>query len=129
MFLWYTWSELYWDPQFIFNGYVIHTFVITPDCFQIPPPFKPQVTSDTDTRYFDSEFTGESVELTPPENPGPLNSIAEELEQPYFQQFSYQDLGSTLGSSAAISASSSSLAHSATMQWTWILVGNTVSLF
>lgn len=84
--------------------------------FQIPPPFKPQVTSDTDTRYFDSEFTGESVELTPPENPGPLNSIAEELEQPYFQQFSYQDLGSTLGSSAAISASSSSLAHSATMQ-------------
>ncbi|XP_069681638.1 RAC serine/threonine-protein kinase isoform X2 [Periplaneta americana] len=83
---------------------------------KIPPPFKPQVTSDTDTRYFDSEFTGESVELTPPENPGPLNSIAEELEQPYFQQFSYQDLGSTLGSSAAISASSSSLAHSATMQ-------------
>ena len=44
--------------------------------FQITPPFKPQVTSDTDTRYFDSEFTGESVELTPPEHPGPLNSIA-----------------------------------------------------
>lgn len=37
---------------------------------KIPPPFKPQVTSDTDTRYFDSEFTGESVELTPPDNSG-----------------------------------------------------------
>lgn len=47
------------------------------------PPFKPQVTSDTDTRYFDSEFTGESVELTPPEQPGPLGAIQEE---PYFQQ-------------------------------------------
>lgn len=59
---------------------------------QIPPPFKPQVTSETDTRYFDSEFTGESVELTPPENAGHLNSIAEENDtsQPYFPQFSYQ---------------------------------------
>ncbi|XP_065202032.1 RAC serine/threonine-protein kinase [Planococcus citri] len=77
---------------------------------KITPPFKPQVTSDTDTRYFDQEFTGESVELTPPEHP-PLNSIAEELEQaqPYFPQFSYQDLGSTLGSSTAISISTGSL--------------------
>lgn len=41
------------------------------------PPFKPQVTSDTDTRYFDSEFTGESVELTPPDAAGPLGSIQE----------------------------------------------------
>lgn len=53
---------------------------------KVPPPFKPQVTSDTDTRYFDSEFTGESVELTPPDNNGPLGAIQEE---PYFQ-FSYQ---------------------------------------
>lgn len=60
--------------------------------FQIPPPFKPQVTSDTDTRYFDAEFTGESVELTPPDNSGHLNSIAEENDssQPFFSQFSYQ---------------------------------------
>lgn len=85
--------------------------------FQLTPPFKPQVTSDTDTRYFDSEFTGESVELTPPENAGPLNSIAEELEnnQPYFSQFSYQDISSsTLGST--ISASSSSLAIHSTVE-------------
>lgn len=57
-------------------------------CVQIPPPFKPQVTSDTDTKYFDSEFTGESVELTPPDNAGgPLRAIQEE---PYFPQFSFQ---------------------------------------
>ena len=28
---------------------------------RLTPPFKPQVTSETDTRYFDSEFTGESA--------------------------------------------------------------------
>ena len=71
------------------------------------PPFKPQVTSDTDTRYFDSEFTGESVELTPPDNSGPLGAIQEE---PYFPQFSYQDMSSTLGSSAHISGSMNNVA-------------------
>ena len=65
---------------------------------QTPPPFKPLVTTDTDTRYFDSEFTGESVELTPPEHGGPLNSITEEMEQPYFQQFSYHGDHSQFGS-------------------------------
>lgn len=53
---------------------------------KIPPPFKPQVESETDTRYFDSEFTGESVELTPPENDSSLARIQEEQ----FPQFSYQ---------------------------------------
>ncbi|XP_044256022.1 RAC serine/threonine-protein kinase [Tribolium madens] len=74
---------------------------------KIIPPFKPQVTSDTDTRYFDSEFTGESVELTPPDNSGPLGAIQEE---PYFPQFSYQDMSSTLGSSAHISGSMNNMA-------------------
>lgn len=92
---------------------------------RITPPFKPQVSSDTDTRYFDSEFTGESVELTPPDASGPLGAIQEE---PFPQvshrdicvcsdfnnffffsfifQFSYQDLASTLGTSSHIAASS-----------------------
>jgi RAC serine/threonine-protein kinase len=52
---------------------------------KIVPPFKPQVTSDTDTRYFDSEFTGESVELTPPDPAVHLQSIQEE---PHFSQVS-----------------------------------------
>ncbi|KAJ8687862.1 hypothetical protein QAD02_023657 [Eretmocerus hayati] len=69
---------------------------------KIAPPFKPQVTSDTDTRYFDSEFTGESVELTPPDQSclgsgAGLNSIAEEQE--HFPQFSYQDSHSAATSS------------------------------
>ncbi|CAG9583487.1 unnamed protein product [Danaus chrysippus] len=58
---------------------------------KIPPPFKPQVDSDTDTRYFDSEFTGESVELTPPDNDSGLARIQEE----HFPQFSYQDICSS----------------------------------
>ncbi|XP_003423929.1 RAC-alpha serine/threonine-protein kinase [Nasonia vitripennis] len=72
---------------------------------KIPPPFKPQVTSDTDTRYFDSEFTGESVELTPPDqgilgSAGGLNSIVEEQE--HFPQFSYQESHSAATSSISI---------------------------
>lgn len=59
---------------------------------KIPPPFKPQVESDTDTRYFDSEFTGESVELTPPDaDAAGLARIQEE----HFPQFSYQDMCSS----------------------------------
>ncbi|XP_053671840.1 RAC serine/threonine-protein kinase [Anopheles nili] len=60
---------------------------------RITPPFKPQVTSDTDTRYFDREFTGESVELTPSDSNGVLGAIQEE---PHFSEFSYQDMASTM---------------------------------
>ncbi len=34
---------------------------------QLVPPFKPQVTSETDTRYFDDEFTVQSITVTPPD--------------------------------------------------------------
>ncbi|CAH0389077.1 unnamed protein product [Bemisia tabaci] len=77
---------------------------------KIPPPFLPQVLSDTDTRYFDSEFTGESVELTPPDNTGILRSIEEESEtlQPYFPQFSFQEVsGSILGPQTPININTS----------------------
>lgn len=60
---------------------------------RITPPFKPQVVSDTDTRYFDSEFTGESVELTPPDSSHHLISAItedDEEEEGYFDKFSYQ---------------------------------------
>lgn len=50
---------------------------------KIPPPFKPEVDSDTDTRYFDSEFTGQSVELTPPDITGHLGAIEEEPHFPH----------------------------------------------
>ena len=75
------------------ESHLIYTY---DDCnfFQITPPFKPQVLSETDTRNFDIEFTGESVELTPPDqDDGPSNctTIAEVEES--FSQFSYNDLG------------------------------------
>ncbi|GAA6073637.1 RAC-gamma serine/threonine-protein kinase-like [Tachysurus ichikawai] len=31
------------------------------------PPFMPQVSSETDTRYFDEEFTAQTITITPPE--------------------------------------------------------------
>lgn len=33
---------------------------------QLVPPFKPQATSETDTRYFDEEFTAQTITITPP---------------------------------------------------------------
>jgi len=75
---------------------------------RITPPFKPQVVSETDTRYFDSEFTGESVELTPPDSRGGLmDSIREEDldEEPYFPGFSYQGT-SVMGGHSLLSVNS-----------------------
>lgn len=34
---------------------------------QLTPLFRPQVTSETDTRYFDEEFTAQMITLTPPD--------------------------------------------------------------
>jgi len=76
---------------------------------RITPPFKPQVVSETDTRYFDSEFTGESVELTPPDPRGALmDSIREEdleSEEAYFPGFSYQGT-SVMGGHSLLSVNS-----------------------
>ena len=50
------------------------------------------------SRYFDSEFTGESVELTPPDHKGghlvQYPEGEEEGDDEYFTQFSYQGPGS-----------------------------------
>lgn len=43
---------------------------------QLVPPFKPQVTSETDTRYFDEEFTAQTITITPPEKCESLLSIS-----------------------------------------------------
>ena len=86
----------------------------------IPPPFKPQVTSETDTRYFDDVFTGESVSLTPPTMAGnhlasqfpnsQLESIDEEMNEqpdmPYFEKFSYHGSKLSLAASHASSCMS-----------------------
>lgn len=64
--------------------------------------------SETDTRYFAAEFTGEPVELTPPDEsasggPSDISSIPEVDE---FQQFSYQDPGSVMATGSLNSRSS-----------------------
>lgn len=81
---------------------------------KITPPFKPQVLNETDTRNFDIEFTGESVELTPPEDDNPLSEYGGELGTmteedavpPPFEQFSYQDAGSVMTTSSIHSRTS-----------------------
>ncbi|XP_039247785.1 RAC-gamma serine/threonine-protein kinase-like [Styela clava] len=56
---------------------------------KIPPPFKPQVQSATDTRYFDEEFTAQPVELTPPDQ----SASIDDMNKPHFQAFSYTSSG------------------------------------
>ena len=75
---------------------------------QIPPPFRPQVLNETDTSNFDFEFTGESVELTPPDDDGPseYSTITEGEEgENAFATFSY-DPGSVMTNSSLHSRSS-----------------------
>ncbi|KAG8448757.1 hypothetical protein GDO86_015718 [Hymenochirus boettgeri] len=52
------------------------------------PPFKPQVTSETDTRYFDDEFTAQSITVTPPDRYDNLDALDSD-QRPHFPQFSY----------------------------------------
>ena len=62
------------DPKrrLYFDGIKNHEFFKTIDWEalerkEITPPFTPLVSNETDTRNFEIEFTGESVELTPPD--------------------------------------------------------------
>uniref|UniRef100_A0A8C6PFE3 non-specific serine/threonine protein kinase n=1 Tax=Nothobranchius furzeri TaxID=105023 RepID=A0A8C6PFE3_NOTFU len=52
------------------------------------PPFKPQVTSETDTRYFDDEFTAQSITITPPDKYDNLDPEDSD-QRTHFPQFSY----------------------------------------
>lgn len=46
----------------------MHSFLfVSSSRLQMVPPFRPQVTSETDTRYFDEEFTAQTITITPPE--------------------------------------------------------------
>uniref|UniRef100_A0AAR2JQ20 non-specific serine/threonine protein kinase n=1 Tax=Pygocentrus nattereri TaxID=42514 RepID=A0AAR2JQ20_PYGNA len=61
---------------------------------KLVPPFKPQVTSETDTRYFDEEFTAQTITITPPEkfDEDGMDS-ADSERRPHFPQFSYSASG------------------------------------
>ncbi|CAK8677293.1 RAC-alpha serine/threonine-protein kinase-like isoform X2 [Clavelina lepadiformis] len=60
---------------------------------KVPPPFKPQVSSITDTRYFDKEFTAQPVQLTPPDHSA---TSVDPHKRPHFEEFSYSSSGSHL---------------------------------
>ncbi|KAK0411710.1 hypothetical protein QR680_005798 [Steinernema hermaphroditum] len=70
---------------------------------EIDPPFKPQISSMTDTSYFDQEFTSEHVALTPPPA-GQLDTVQEVDEdmQSNFHQFSFQNIISSIRSENAM---------------------------
>uniref|UniRef100_A0A671VZD9 non-specific serine/threonine protein kinase n=1 Tax=Sparus aurata TaxID=8175 RepID=A0A671VZD9_SPAAU len=55
---------------------------------KLVPPFKPQVTSETDTRYFDDEFTAQTITITPPDKYDSLDPEDSD-QRTHFPQFSY----------------------------------------
>uniref|UniRef100_A0A8C6P942 non-specific serine/threonine protein kinase n=1 Tax=Nothobranchius furzeri TaxID=105023 RepID=A0A8C6P942_NOTFU len=61
---------------------------------KLVPPFQPQVSSETDTRYFDEEFTAQTITITPPEKYDEDGVDAADNERrPHFPQFSYSASG------------------------------------
>ncbi|XP_040298230.1 RAC-beta serine/threonine-protein kinase [Bufo bufo] len=56
---------------------------------KLTPPFKPQVTSEIDTRYFDDEFTAQSITVTPPDRYDNLDALEAADQRAHFPQFSY----------------------------------------
>ncbi|KAM7119932.1 LOW QUALITY PROTEIN: RAC-alpha serine/threonine-protein kinase-like [Molossus nigricans] len=56
------------------------------------PPFKPQVTPETDTRYFDEEFTAQMITITPPDQDDNME-CGDSEQRPHFPQFSYSASG------------------------------------
>ena len=83
---------------------IVHlTFLSMCDCnWQIPPPWKPEIESDTDTKYIPDEFANEPVHLTPPKassaSQQQLSAIEETDEMPYFESFSYHGSRASLSS-------------------------------
>lgn len=65
---------------------------------EVQPPFVPSLTSETDTSYFDQDFTREPVQLTPPtlsrangSNLKPVAEIDDDI-QGNFNQFVFHDV-------------------------------------
>nr|XP_061791364.1 RAC-gamma serine/threonine-protein kinase-like isoform X3 [Nerophis lumbriciformis] len=76
-----------------------HSFFVSVDWQDVydkkmVPPFQPQVSSETDTRYFDEEFTAQTITITPPEKYDEDGMDAADNERrPHFPQFSYSASG------------------------------------
>ncbi|CAF2893633.1 unnamed protein product [Rotaria sp. Silwood2] len=79
---------------------------------KVEPPFKPALDSDTDTRYFDAEFTNEPVCITPPGSTDSINGLG--LPDDAFERFTYvgNDALSHFASRSILSMTSSYAARS-----------------
>jgi len=66
---------------------------------RLEPPFRPLVNSDSDTCYFEKEFTGENVQLTPPDDEMSL------ISNNYFDSFSFYGSKCSLNSQKSNSTS------------------------
>jgi hypothetical protein len=62
---------------------------------EVEPPFRPMVTSEIDTCYFETDFTGENVQLTPPDSNARLD-LTNEIN--YFDSFSFYGSKTSLNS-------------------------------
>ncbi|CAL1570897.1 unnamed protein product [Knipowitschia caucasica] len=73
------------------KGHVFFTSINWQDVIdrKLVPPFKPQVTSETDTRYFDDEFTVQSITITPPDKYADSLDAEDSDQRTHFPQFSY----------------------------------------
>lgn len=60
---------------------------------RLPPPFKPELSSEVDTRYVDPEFAGDCHALTPP---GSDHLTTSPPPTSAFSEFSYRNSGSIL---------------------------------
>lgn len=91
-----------------------------PPPIKVEPPFKAHLSSETDTSFFDPEFTEEPAHLSPPPSPTPPRQEPSEddndfdavwgdlvsLAESVFSQFSY--LGSSCSSGSRRSDSTTS---------------------
>ena len=87
-----------------------HCFFSTIDWLELKekrlePPFKPSVTSDADTCYFEKEFTGENVQLTPPKEKELAFAAA---NNNYFDSFSFYGSIASLNSQKSETSAHSS---------------------
>ncbi|XP_067680069.1 RAC-gamma serine/threonine-protein kinase-like isoform X1 [Haliotis asinina] len=72
---------------------------------KICPPWKPDVKSAWDTKYIPEEFAQEPMSTSPSELGGShLESITEDNELPYFEQFSYHGSRNSFGNYLSASA-------------------------
>ncbi|XP_062980396.1 RAC-gamma serine/threonine-protein kinase isoform X1 [Elgaria multicarinata webbii] len=88
------WQDVY-DKKVVLKSHVLVPHFLTRVLQKLlVPPFKPQVTSETDTRYFDEEFTAQTITITPPEKYDEDGMDCMDNERrPHFPQFSYSASG------------------------------------